>query len=51
MNDQDNHVQAMALAARVREAMLEGDHATAHMGITIAEVGPGSATACMTVQR
>lgn len=41
---------ALALAARVREAMLQGDQATAHMGIAITEVGPGSATATMTVQ-
>ena len=43
--------QALATAARVREAMLKDDHATGHMGIEIAEVGPGSATATMTVQR
>jgi acyl-CoA thioesterase len=42
---------ALELAARVREAMLKGDHATAHMGIAITEIGPGSATATMTVQR
>ena len=42
--------QALALAARVRDAMLQGDQATAHMGIAIAAVGPGSATATMTVQ-
>jgi acyl-CoA thioesterase len=42
---------AQQLAARVRQAMLQGDHATAHMGIDITEVGPGSATATMTVQR
>ncbi len=43
--------QARQLADRVREAMLQGDHATAHMGIDITEVGPGSAVATMTVQR
>ena len=42
---------ARQLADRVREAMLQGDHATAHMGIDITEVGPGSAVATMTVQR
>lgn len=42
--------QALAVAARVREAMLRDDQATAHMGIAISEVGPGSATATMTVQ-
>jgi len=42
--------QALALAARVRDAMLRGDQATAHMGIVITAVGPGSATATMTVR-
>ena len=46
-----DHEQASALAARVREAMLRDDHATAHMGIAITAVGPGSATATMAVQR
>lgn len=43
--------QALAVAARVREAMLKDDHATSHMGIEIAAVAPGSATATMKVQR
>lgn len=42
---------AQATAERVRVAMLEHDHATRHMGIEIVQVGPGSATATMTVQR
>ncbi len=42
---------AQATAERVRAAMLEHDHATRHMGIEIVKVGPGSATATMTVQR
>lgn len=43
--------QALAAAARVREAMLKDDQATAHMGMAVTEVAPGAATATMTVQR
>ena len=38
-------------AERVREAMLVNDHATRAMGIEIVAIGPGSATATMTVRR
>lgn len=38
------------IAQRVREAMLQGDHATAWLGITIADIGPGRCTATMTVR-
>ncbi len=51
MNASPADEQTLAVAARVRDAMLLDDHATAHMGIAITEVGPGSATATMTVQR
>jgi acyl-CoA thioesterase len=51
MSTTDPTGQALVIAARVREAMLKGDHATSHMGIEISAVGPGSATATMTVQR
>ncbi len=42
---------AQRTAERVREAMLVGDHATKHLGITIDEIAPGSSVARMTVQR
>lgn len=42
---------AQALAERTREAMLAHDHATRAMGIAIERVGPGTATATMTVRR
>lgn len=50
MDHNNADAQAMALAQRVSQAMLKDDHATAHMGIEITEVGPGSAIATMTVQ-
>ena len=38
-------------AERVRESMLAHDHATRSLGIEIVAIGPGSATATMTVRR
>ena len=43
-------LSAQELAEQVREAMLRHDHATRHMGIEITAIGPGTATAVMTVQ-
>lgn len=43
--------EAQRTALKVRDAMLENDHATRMMGISIVEVGPGSCTATMTVRR
>ena len=40
-----------AVAERVRQAMLENDHATHMMGIAIEAVAPGSCRAVMTVRR
>ncbi|MBM3390304.1 MAG: hydroxyphenylacetyl-CoA thioesterase PaaI [Betaproteobacteria bacterium] len=51
MSNATEHEQALQLAARVRKAMLQDDYATAHMGIDITDIGPGCATATMTVQR
>lgn len=43
--------QAQQTAERVRQAMLEHDHATRAMGIEITAIGPGTAQAVMTVRR
>jgi acyl-CoA thioesterase len=43
--------EPQALAERVRAAMLENDHATRALGIEIVAIGPGAATATMTVRR
>jgi acyl-CoA thioesterase len=40
-----------AIAQQVRDAMLDDDHATQWMGITIADIGPGTCTATMTVRK
>lgn len=42
---------AQQLAERVRAGMLENDHATRALGIDVAIVGPGTATAVMTIRQ
>jgi len=49
MNERADDPQARA--ERVRAAMYERDHACQALGIEIAAIGPGSATATMTVRR
>lgn len=39
------------IAEAVRDDMLEEDHATQAMGITVTEVGPGTCTTTMTVRK
>lgn len=39
------------IAETVRDEMLEDDHATKALGITVAAVGPGTATVTMTVRK
>jgi len=49
MNERTDDPQARA--ERVRAAMYERDHACQALGIEIAEIAPGRATATMTVRR
>ena len=41
----------LQIAQASRDAMLQGDHATRSLGISIDEVGPGTCTARMTVRQ
>ena len=51
MKDDTEALAAQRLAERVRERMFANDHAARALGMTVGEVGPGSAEISMTVRQ